>query len=254
MSKSLKEILVENNVPFKNDKIDIPDWVTNIKIDIGLSFYAVHSQKWIENNSNLIVFGFEPNLEWVNFLTSPEDKRDIKLKDIMPPLKEIEYSNINKKMFVIPVALSDNVEPTNMDLYIPSASGDCGSLLKPNPVCIGNVIKQYSVPVFNLSNFFELLPLDNLKFIDYIKIDVQGMDINVIKGAGKYLSEKVVYLTAEPETHAYYGAENNSSNSITKYMEEIGFERIYHPGTKDPTFLNKNFKHLQYDIFIWQHY
>ena len=253
MSKSLKEILIENNVPFKNDKIDIPDWVTNIKIDIGLSFDAPHSQKWIDNNENLIVFGFEPNLEWVNFLTSPEDRRDRTFKDYHTYTKQMEYSNINKKMFVVPVALSDNIEPTKMDLYIPSVSGGCGSLLMPSPT-FGNVIKQYSVPVFNLSNFFELLPLDNIKFIDYIKIDVQGMDINVIKGAGKYLSEKVVYLTAEPEIDQYCGTENNSSELITKYIEEIGFERVYHPGTKDPTFLNKKFKHLQYDIYIWQNY
>ena len=47
--KDLKQILLEKNVKFKNGKIYLPDNIKHIKLDIGLSFDAPHSQNWIDN-------------------------------------------------------------------------------------------------------------------------------------------------------------------------------------------------------------
>ena len=44
-----------------NNKIQLPRHITHVNIDIGLSFNAPVSYEWLKNNSNLIVFGFEPN-------------------------------------------------------------------------------------------------------------------------------------------------------------------------------------------------
>ena len=105
-----------------------------------------------------------------------------------------------------------------------------------------------------LSDFLDLLPFDkDLNIIDYIKIDVQGLDINVLKSAKNYLRDHVVYVTAEPEDTQYYGADNNSTSLIVEYMLSIGFMYINHPKTKDPTFLNKKFESKK-DLYIWQNY
>ena len=253
---SLAEILTNNitNIKLKDGKIIIPEWVKHIKIDIGLSFDAPHTQNWIDNDDTLLVFGFEPNRVWFKYLTSPDNEKDRNFKDYHTYTKPLEYSNINNKAFIIPIALSDVEEPTIMKLYVPELSAGCGSLLKPTPnEKLGNVIEEYDVPVFSLKDFFDLLPMDNIEYIDYIKIDVQGKDINVLKGAGKFLTEKVVYVTAEPEDHYYVDSSHNSVSEIINYMTSIGFIHINHHNTSDPTFLNSKFRDKS-NIYIWQKY
>ena len=185
----LQQILLNNNFKFnENNKIIIPKNIKDIKIDAGLSFDAPHSQNQIDNdiqnNNDIIVFGFEAN-------------------------------------------------PTTI---------------------VGGVINKIKVPVYNLKDFFDLLSFDNIEYIDYIKIDVQGYDINVIKGAGHYLSEKVVYVTAEPETEQYFNSHDNSTINMINYMTSIGFQHINHPNTKDPTFINTKFLDKKDEIYIWQYY
>ena len=78
-----------------------------------------------------------------------------------------------------------------------------------------------------------------MPIIEYIKIDAQGSDLNILKGAEHYLKERVVYVTAEPDGFQYSGAEESVSGSIVKYMKSIGFHYVRHKNTLDPTFLNK---------------
>ena len=53
-------IFVSPDIEFKNHKIKLPKWCKRIKIDIGLSDNAPQTRIWLENQSDLIVFGFEP--------------------------------------------------------------------------------------------------------------------------------------------------------------------------------------------------
>ena len=46
---------------------------------------------------------------------------------------------------------------------------------------------------YSLYYFLNQIPYDKFPVISYIKIDTQGADLNVLKSAGKYLSERVVY-------------------------------------------------------------
>ena len=148
---TLQEILLYNNIKFKNGKIIIPDWVKHIKLDVGLSFDAPHSQNWIDNDDTLLVFGFEPNKVWFKYLTSPDDEKDRTFSDYHAYTKPLEYSNINNKAFIIPIALSDVEFPTIMKLYVPELSAGCGSLLKPKTFeKLGNIIEEYDVQVFSL--------------------------------------------------------------------------------------------------------
>ena len=223
----------------------------SIKVDIGLSFDAPHSQNWLDQDDGVLVIGFEPNPIWVKWITSPEEKRDRTFKDYHTLTKQIQHEYVGKRFFVIPVALCDVESPSQMTLYIPNASDGCGSLLKDKQ--LGGTRESFNVQVFSLSDFFDLLPLDSV--IDYLKIDVQGLDINVLKSAKNYLSDRVVYVTAEPEVHQYHGAENNTPASIIEYMTSIGFIYLNHPNTRDPTFLNKKFEVSdKKETYIWQHY
>ena len=93
-----------------------------------------------------------------------------------------------------------------------------------------------------------LLPNDTL--IDYIKTDVQGKDLDVIKSAGDSI-RRVIYVTVEENTHQYEGSEKNTLQVVAEYLRTKGFMHVHHPDTHDYTFLNGLFQDKA-GIYIWQ--
>jgi FkbM family methyltransferase len=224
-----------------------PENIKKIKIDIGLSYNAPQSQVWLENDPDLFVFGFEPNPECIeSFQNGNIQKKD---QCHGTPIKQ-EYLETRFKL--IPVALGNVNSPTTMDFY--QMKNDCGtsSLYCPSDSSIGPVKQIVKVPVYSLKHFFDCFPWDKFEYIEYIKIDAQGSDLDILIGAGDYLKERVVYITAEPEYTSYSNCSHNNTNSISNYLKNQDFERIEHPNTTDPTFINKKFIHFKDSIFIWQ--
>ena len=228
---------------------DIPNEVTNIKIDIGLSYSAPQSNNWLSNEPNLLVFGFEPNPESVQTILQKNIvKRNINHGE---PLRN-EFIQ-NSRFRLIPVALDNVIEPTTSQFF--SMSNDIGtsSLYQPLDIHLGPVKNIIKVPVYSLKHFFDLFPWERFEYIDYIKIDAQGADFDIIKGAGDYLKDKVVFITAEPESTCYNGCNHNTTANMIEYLRTQNFEQINHPNTNDPTFLNNKFKHLYNKIYIKQY-
>lgn len=226
---------------------NIPNNCTHIKLDIGLSYNAPQSQFWLSKEPNLAVFGFEPN---------PESVTCIKSGNIHPKFKNplrLDKKYINENRFkLIPVALSNVSKQEEMNFYV--NSNDCGtsSLFKHDEKYLGPIKKTITVPVLSLKMFFDKFPWERFKYIDYIKIDAQGSDLNILKGAGDYLKDKVVFVTAEPDGYRYFNADDCNTNNITNYMLSQNFTQINHPNTVDPTYLNNKFKHLADTIYIEQ--
>lgn len=220
----------------KYDQYEIPENVTNIKIDIGLSFCAPVSNKWLIAEPNVAVFGFEPNPESCNaIITQNYGNQWI-------PNGYLEKRFIDKKRFhLFQYAISNPTDETNMKLYVNHL--DCGtsSLFSHDQQKLGRIKFATDVPVISLRIFFDKFPWDRFEYIDYIKIDAQGSDLNILKGAGDYLKERVVYVTAEPDGHYYTNAEECNESNIDSYMFSQGFQRINHPNTTDPTYLNMKF-------------
>ena len=241
---------MDAGIPFVNDKIKINTNIKKIKLDIGIAIEAIHTEDWLNKDKNdLLVFGFEPLPYCID-----ETK-----KYFSQPISKWKSTNIidtnwlNNNFLIVPVALGKSTSE-NVPFYVTTNNIGCSSILAPSfPTQVGiNLEKIIHVSMFKLSDFFELLPLDDIEYIEYIKVDVQGTDLEVIKSGGKYISEKVVYVTMEPETTTYVNAENNSINEMIKYMESIGFTYITHPNTHDPTFLNKRFENIANTIYISQ--
>lgn len=228
---------------------DIPDNIKNIKIDIGLSYSAPQSNNWLLNEQNLLVFGFEPN---------PDSVQTILQKNIVKrheghgePLRN-EFID-NSTFRLIPFALNNVKEPTTSIFYSMANDTGTSSLYKPVNQNVDPIKSVINVPVYSLKHFFDLFPWDRFEYIDYIKIDAQGADFNIIKSADHYLKEKVVFITAEPEFRQYIGCENNTSENMVEYLKIQNFHLIHHPNTQDPTFLNDKFKHLYDKIYIKQY-
>lgn len=233
------------------DNYNIPLNCTHAKIDVGLSYGANQSSNWLDNENDVMVFGFEPNPESYECLL----EGNIKLRHpdhagAGMPLNKIHIDS--GRMHIFNVALSNLHEVKSMDFYVNSR--DCGtsSLYSHDQNGLGPIKNVIKVPVYSLKMFFDKFDWTKIQYIDYIKIDAQGSDLDIIKGAGNYLSERVVYVTAEPDGNHYIGANHCNIENITQYMNSINFVRIKHPNTIDPTFINKKFLHLHDKIYILQ--
>jgi FkbM family methyltransferase len=227
----------------------IPETCTHVKLDIGLSYNAPQSQNWLTHDDNqLMVFGFEPNPESIHFITSGNNRKQHESHGDC-----LEDRFIKEGRFVIQkCALSNVSSPETMKFYI--SNNDCGtsSLFSNNETSLGKIKDIINVPVYSLKMFFDGFPWDRFDYIDYIKIDAQGSDLNILKGAEHYLQDRVVFVTAEGDGHHYIGSEECSNYNIIKYMESQNFIHINHHNTKDPTFINRKFQHLTSKIYISQ--
>jgi FkbM family methyltransferase len=228
---------------------NIPDSCTHVKLDIGLSYNAPQSQSWLSHeDSGLMVFGFEPNPESIACITNKNNPKQHYSHGDSLQYKYIDEGRFNLQQ----CALSSVTEPSTLKFYV--SNNDCGtSSLYPNDeIRLGKIKSVIDVPVYSLKMFFDGFPWDRFQYIDYIKIDAQGSDLNILKSAGSYLNERVVYVTAEGDGAYYIGASECSTQNIINYMESQGFMHIRHPNTSDPTFVNKRYIELSKTIYIKQ--
>jgi FkbM family methyltransferase len=185
-----------------------------------------------------MVFGFEPN---------PKNKEFYYGQKLNPHGRYIHIGN-HPHFYLVECALG--LENGKIDLYVTEDDEGCSSVYKPATFDINRI---EHVDMYTLSSFFELFPFDRFSYIEFIKIDAQGADLDIIKGAGHYLKDYVVYVTAEDE-NVHYLDTKNSVQEIDDYMiNHLGFQRINHPNTRDPTYVNPKWLHVANDIFIYQH-
>lgn len=247
----MESVIEQSGLKIENNKIKLPPGLKHIKLDIGLSYSAPHSQQWLSNEKDLFVFGFEPNPDSINSIMNGATKRHINHGN---PLDK-EY--IQKSFYLIPCALANKEGTFTFYCTAQCDSCDTGSSSLFIPPKEFLVEKTITVPVFRLDSFFKLFPFELYPLIDYIKIDAQGADLDIIKGAGSYITNHVAVITTESGNFGYHGAVN-SREDTSNYMKSIGFEEIFnHPNgcyAADQTFVNIKFKHLVgSDITYFQH-
>jgi FkbM family methyltransferase len=230
---------VQSMLPLRADgKIDIPTSMRHVKLDIGLSYNAPMAQQWLLREDDLVVFGFEPNPASVASILQGAAKQHPFHGD------PLETRFIGTRFFLIPCALGSAAQKT-VPFYVTSGDCGCSSLFKPKTLAVSQIIE---VPLFPLSDFFDLFPFDTHPVIDYIKIDAQGADLAIVKSAGNYLAERVIYITIEAEDAQYEGTINNL-DAINEYMKSIGFVLYRSAHTDDPTYLNS-----RYSDYVKEHH
>jgi FkbM family methyltransferase len=230
-----------------NFNIDIPSSCTHVKIDIGLSYTAPNSNKWLVKESDVFVMGFEPHPYCCEMISTSSFSQTSWLDF------NLEKRFIDEGRFkLFQYALSDVDSIRKQQFYSNKNDFGTSSLYTHNETILGEIGSVIDVNVISLKMIFDNFPWDKYEFIDYIKIDAQGSDINILKGAGDYLKERVVYVTAEPDGHYYIGCDDCNEENINNFMASQGFERIQHPYTVDPTYINKKFEHLKDKIWIHQ--
>ena len=231
-------------------KISIPDYVNSIKVDVGLSGNAPQSKVWIDANPNALVFGFEPLSINIKMISEGTSTWPIRLNP----------RDIGRKIFILPVALSSKSLNYKLKMKIADQDSGCSSLL--DSANLSQSTWEY-VPVFNLDDFIDYIDFTRINFIEFVKIDAQGMDFEIIRGTRKHL-KKICFITAEVDL-SYIGT-RNSSFKLNLFMTLKGFikigkvtsyllQRIFHftINVDDPTYVNLRLLHrINRNFFIYQ--
>lgn len=236
--------IIGDHIPWRTDgKIDIPRHIKHIKLDIGLSYSAPMSQQWLSHENDLVVFGFEPNPSSIASILGGAQKRDPRHGT------PLEKKFIGHCFFLIPCALGLS-DLTTVPFFVTADDCGCSSIYAPKTFAVEQIIE---VPLFPLSAFFALFPFDTHPIIEYIKIDAQGSDLDIIKSGAPYIAEHVIFVTLEAEDN-YYNGTHNSTAAIDAYMCSIGFMPYISPDTIDPTYINNRYVTYakQHAIHIYQ--
>jgi FkbM family methyltransferase len=239
----MKELLLKSGIEFDEEGfIKIPEWVKRVKIDVGLSENAPQSQRWIEREKDLLVFGFEPN---------PMNLEKIKARNSEWSVT-LHPKFIGQRIFLIECALSNVQEMEQMEFYCTSDDPGCSSLLKPKEFAVGGVVQ---VQTWSLNHFLSYFPFHKIPYIEFIKTDCQGVDIDVVKGCSKFLG-RVAVFTCEADDTRYHKSKNtidaldeifikNGFIRYKKFMKNltkfIG-PRLKYIETEDPTYINQRLR------------
>jgi FkbM family methyltransferase len=249
----MKEFLIQSGIPFKDGFIEIPSWCKRVKIDVGLSINAHHSELWLTKDPATIIFGFEPN---------PFNARKVRERSSNTPIMLNSPKYLNKNFFLLECALSD-IKGGGESEFFCTPDGGCSSLLEPKHFEVEAVVR---VANWSLNDFLKYFPFNQIPYIDFVKTDCQGADFGVIKGCSEYL-EKIAVFTCEADNWRYHKSKN-SKRDITRFFEDRqffklklfnrfvrlqkftknrwfnrllglkGFEDIY---TEDPTYVNSRY-------------
>lgn len=212
----------------ESGKIKLPEGYNKIKIDIGLSYNAPNSSVWLERESDVVVFGFEPHPDTPKYLKG----------ELQPPYQfanSLDKRHINDRFFLIPVALGATRRVSNFYKVI---GGDLGTSSLYEPTSFSNEVTK--VNVLRLDEFLKMIDWKSVPYIDQVKIDAQGEDYNIIKGIGEFIN-KIVFLTFETNTGNQYKETVNEYALISKYLLDNGFKEI-HKGGYEATFVNINYR------------
>ena len=129
-------------------------------------------------------------------------------------------------------------------------NGDVGvsSLLKPTEALGDSIAELSDVDVVPLSYILEKIDWNRFEYIELVKIDTQGKDLDIIKSSGKYL-DKIVYLNCEINTFNHY-EDNPKPDDYNAYLFSNGFEAVLdnsfvNDEVVDRTYINKKFIDLK---------
>jgi len=198
-------------------KLELPTIPENIKrlgIDIGLSYDAPHSQKWLKGHDDMFVFGFEPvpsNCE--NLLNTFQSDRFHLYECAISDKSEKKVFNVTKH--------SDSIEKDRGQ----------SSFYTPQDWAPFSIDKSIEVDCISLTSFLELIDWNRFKTIDIVKIDAQGHDFEIIKPLVPYF-DKLPRIKLEVITNGEYeDVPNISPQEIREFMEENGYQLVNDLGT-----------------------
>lgn len=258
----------------KPDAISInrPKTAKYVRIDVGLSNDASHSVECLLDRDDRLIIGIEPHLDNIKGpINGTAKSHSISLNDgyVRHGFNCKYIPNLSEKFLVINGAAGFSESPIWRKFF--SAYPDKGnsSLYKIQSVkSTGNITdREFDVMEFPLSGLIDQLKMIGFEFIETLKIDTEGHELEVLRGCGDnirqilycrvecfrgiYNNTRYSEQQAQPE-HIILGSGgfHDSATAIIKYMESYNFQLVSsRPG--DYVFLNRNLEKLlkEHEIF-----
>tara|TARA_Y100000389_G_C17388088_1_gene478255 strand:+ start:44 stop:952 length:909 start_codon:yes stop_codon:yes gene_type:complete len=213
--------------------IVLPHNCSRIMIDIGTSINWPNSTDWLNRHPNdSTVIGIEPNIDaWLlpkalYFYAEHIDQLKGKSKTYLS-------KNITNRLLFLPVAIA------NYDGYATfNSNKDVGtsSLLESDH----ELFRETIVPTMKLSRLLAKIP-DSIKYIEHLKIDAQGFDLEILKSAEEMITKIAVITIEVAAEHEYKYA--YSKNDIYNYILMNNFKEIQNSNRYGSvSFINEKYK------------
>jgi FkbM family methyltransferase len=235
-------------------KISFPNSIDKIRIDVGTGSTAPNTALWLKNNKNTGVLCFEADPRSYDILINggktnqyPTKLRLTKKRFLL--LKSKIVKKIDSKVVKIFNVAISNSKKKKIDFYLTDKKNHgTSSLLRPIEKKLNQrVLKKIKIPVLKLKYFIKKIDFKKIKYLEFLKIDTQGNDINVLKGCEEYL-KKFCFVQTEYWAYEAYQGENNRKKCLylmKKIMKKNNFSLYYFTAT-DAFFINTA---LKADIF-----
>ena len=172
-----------------------------VMLDVGARGGMTQPWRWLAKLGLVKIIGFEPDVN--------EAKR---LNEKYPFIK------------VLPIALGN--EEKEVPFYI-TESPHCASCLRPNYELLNRyrlnndfiITRTINIQTRSIDN---LIQEGILSPPNYIKIDVQGLEYKILKGAEKALANSIVGIELETHLKQIYSGENIFYDIVT-YLDKFNF-------------------------------
>tara|TARA_R110000796_G_scaffold207389_1_gene323697 strand:+ start:16 stop:942 length:927 start_codon:yes stop_codon:yes gene_type:complete len=262
----------------ENGVIKTPDNCTKICVDVGLSETAPNSAVWMKNDPRRCVVGIEPlEYNWGK-LNGTDGTEEPSIESVDG--KELEHYGtdftagypairtksqsvyttvdgtgertlIKDKFYGLQCAI-DNIDTPEEKLFYHMNEEGSSSLLKPSEKHESSIKKIEKIQCVNLNSILSHIDWEKFKFIEHLKIDCEGHDLEVIKSAEDYL-ERIVFITYEMSTHNEGHWEGHYNFEDSKhYLTSKGFVPIRYDGGNMVCFNAKLLEESEYDFEFYR--
>jgi len=230
--------------------ITIPEYINQIKIDVGLAGEAPNSALWLSQTIDRFVIGIEPvDRHWDDLHSYTQTDRNIQdfysiqLDKNAVVMGDKIICPINDRFFGIKGAIDNIPNLTLQKFYqMEQHNGSTGSssLLKPTSSHPYKVDKVIEVETFPLEYILDLIDWDRFSYIEQIKTDCEGKDLDVVKSIGKYI-DKIVFINSEATNNGHYWEGSQNNHNFIKEILKMGFKMINWDGG-NVSFVNFKYK------------
>lgn len=205
-SNVVRNILEDRGLLESSGFLHCPVWVKRVKLDVGMSHTGPNAIEWIRRDPHLLVVGVEPiQSEVDSFWLFAKTLNNFKL--------------IEKQLIILPIALSD--KDGFQKINITKGYLGTSSLLIPKRL---EVEARVEVPTATLGSLLDCLDLEKFGKIDHLKLDCQGMDLEILRNGGPKIV-KIAAITAEAHDGQYRGASNTESE-LARFLSSYGFKFV----------------------------
>jgi FkbM family methyltransferase len=194
-----------------------------IQMEIALGNYEREESEWVEEilKPGMVVLDVGANIGYYSLLAASRVGTDGKVVAFEPSpycqtrLAETVRENSITQLAIAPFALGD--EPGNLELVVEHMGLHSPSFLATE----GDL--KYLVPVVTLDSFVES---SGIHEIDLVKIDVEGFEPNVIRGAAGCLHRRMVAFILCELNEVWLARNSSSCAHLDGLIRSFGFAPV----------------------------